>query len=142
MQAGQETFNHDAIGDTIREFERWRASRPRGARIPATLWRSATALAAVHGVSKTATALGLDYYALKKRLGDRSARASPAVEDPDPVPGFVEVSLPSTTSTFACTIEVEKLEGDAGHSKLRLELEDMALTDLDALLRSLWSRRA
>ena len=142
MQADQETFNHESIGDTIRGFERWRASRPRGARIPATLWRSATALAAVHGVSKTATALGLDYYALKKRLGERPARASPAVEGPDPAPGFIEVSLPSTTATFACTIEVEKLGGDAGHSKLRLELEDLALTDLDALLRSLWSRSA
>ena len=142
MQAGQETFNHESIGDTIREFERWRANRPRGARIPATLWRSATALAAVHGVSKTATALGLDYYALKKRLGERPARASPGLEGPDPAPGFIEVALPSTTSTVTCTIEVEKLEGDAGHSKLRLELEDLALTDLDVLLRSLWSRRA
>jgi len=142
MQAGQERFNHESIGDTVREFERWRAGRPRGARIPATLWRSATALAAVHGVSKTATALGLDYYALKKRLGGCSARASPAQERPDPTPGFVEVALPSTASTVTCTIEVEKLEGDTRRSRLRLELEGMALTDLDTLLHSLWSRSA
>ncbi len=142
MQADQETFNHEAIGDTIREFERWRASRPRGARIPATLWRSAAALAAVHGVSKTATALGLDYYALKKRLGERPTEASPAAEGPAPAPGFIEVALPSSASTVTCTIEVEKLEGDVGHAKLRLELEDLALTDLDALLRSLWNTSA
>jgi len=142
MQAGQETFNQESISDIVREFEHWRASRQRGARIPVPLWRSATALAALHGVSKTATALGLDYYALKKRLDDRSARASPALERSDPAPGFIEVALPSTASTLTCTIEVERLAGDAGHAKLRLELEDLALTDLDALLRSLWSRHA
>jgi hypothetical protein len=144
MQASQETCTHKDFSNTARDFQQWRATRRRGARIPATLWRSATSLAVVHGVSRTALALGLDYYALKKRLGARSrdASASAIARGTDPERQFVEVSLPSATSTFTCAIEVEKPGDDAGHSKLRLELEDVALGDLDALLRSVWSQRA
>ena len=144
MQASNKTFTHDEFSDTAREFRQWRAARRRGARIPADLWRSATGLAERHGVSRTSTALGLDYYALKKRLGTGSsdANAGAIVSRPDSERPFVEVSLTSAAATVTCAIEVEKLDGDVCHSKLRLELEGVALADLDALLRSVWCRRA
>jgi len=144
MQASQETFPHDEFSDTAGEFREWRATRPRGARIPAGLWRSATALAEMHGVSRTSTALGLDYYGLKKRLGAGSSDASAGaiVSRPASERRFVEVSLTSAAATVTCAIEVEKLDGDVCRSKLRLELKGVALADLDALLRSVWCGRA
>ena len=142
MRPSQETCRQEDFSKPALDFREWRATRRRGARIPAALWRSATSLAAVHGVSRTALALGLDYYALKKRLGARSGDANASAGGPDPETQFVEVSLPSATSTVTCAIEIERPEGEAGHSKLRLELEGVALTELDALLRSVWSRPA
>ena len=50
-------------------FEQWRGRSAAGAKIPATLWKSAVKLAGRHGVSRVATVLKLDYYALKRRLG-------------------------------------------------------------------------
>ena len=141
MQSSQEACRHGDFSDAVLDFQQWRASRSRGARIPPPLWQSATSLAAVHGVSRTSTALGLDYYALKKRLSAGSGDASAKANGPDRVTQFVEVPLPSATTTVTCAIEVEKRGGDTAHSKLRLELEDVTLTDLDALLRSVWSRR-
>ena len=48
-------------------FETWRQRRQGGRRIPQSLWDLAVRLASQHGVSRTATALGLDYYSLKKQ---------------------------------------------------------------------------
>lgn len=47
------------------QFQAWRARRT-AARIPQTLWALAVRLVSRHGVSRTATALGLDYDSLKK----------------------------------------------------------------------------
>jgi hypothetical protein len=41
-------------------FEAWRERRLRGRRIPQPLWDLAVQLAGQHGVSRTATALGLN----------------------------------------------------------------------------------
>jgi hypothetical protein len=51
-----------------RAFDRWRALPDRGARIPEALWLRAVGAAERHGVSRTATVLGLDYYSLQKRV--------------------------------------------------------------------------
>ena len=69
------------------QFKTWRASRPRGQRIPEELWQAATALARVHGLNPTVAALQLNYYDLQRRLhhGESGRRGSP------PLPVFVEV---------------------------------------------------
>jgi hypothetical protein len=46
-------------------FQAWRGQRKAGGRIPEALWTMAARLAKTHGVSRTAAALGLDYYRLK-----------------------------------------------------------------------------
>ncbi len=54
--------------DLVRElsrFQGWRAQRKPGGRIPQPLWTMAIRLAKVHGVSRTAAVLRLDYYRLK-----------------------------------------------------------------------------
>ena len=58
----------DILSDVESQFERWRRSRSRGTRIPATLWDAAVGAARECGVSKAAGALRLDYYKLKQRL--------------------------------------------------------------------------
>ena len=51
-----------------RRFDRWRRTRKGRSRIPEPLWASAVKAAGQYGVNKTAQALRLDYYALKKRV--------------------------------------------------------------------------
>jgi hypothetical protein len=63
-------------------FQAWQGRRKIGERIPAALWAQATRLAKVHGVSRTATALGVDHYGLKKRAG--------VALPPSSEPAFVE----------------------------------------------------
>jgi len=65
----------------------WRATRPRGQRIPTELWQAATAMARVHGIGPTVAALKINYYDLQRRLhhGAGVRRRSP------PAPLFVEV---------------------------------------------------
>ena len=64
-----------------RRFMTWRASRPRGQRIPAELWQAATALARIHGLNPTVAALKVNYYDLQRRLhrGEGGRRESPVL---------------------------------------------------------------
>jgi hypothetical protein len=75
------------LADGRTRFQAWRARRTAG-RIPQALWALAVRLVSRHGVSRTAAALGLDYYGLKKRV-------QPAA-DPAPAsgPAFVELPTP------------------------------------------------
>ena len=52
----------------------WRATRRAGQRIPEDLWQAAMDLARIHGLSRTATALKLSYYDLRRRLQAGAAR--------------------------------------------------------------------
>jgi len=56
-----------------RRFERWRRTRKVRARIPEPLWASAVKLAGRYGIHRTAKALRVDYYALKKRVEGTTA---------------------------------------------------------------------
>ena len=56
-----------ALSRAQRKIEQWRQRHRPRARIPEELWREAAQLACAHGVNRTARALRLDYYALKKR---------------------------------------------------------------------------
>jgi hypothetical protein len=56
------------LAEGKRRFERWRQSSRRGRHIPEELWSLAVGLASEHGVSKTASTLRLEYYALKRQL--------------------------------------------------------------------------
>src|SRR5215208_6891133 len=69
-------------------FQEWRGRRKRGGRIPQPLRALATRLAEVHGVSRTAAALGLDYYRLKELA---TAAATPTQASG---PTFLELTPP------------------------------------------------
>jgi len=114
-----------------RRFEHWRRSRQRGTRIPESLWASAVNLAGTYGIHRTAKALRVDDYGLKKRVEQKRAFSRGPPEDGS-VPAFVELALPTETGSGQCLLELE----DAAGSKMRVELRGFEAPDLVALTRS------
>lgn len=112
----------------------WRRTRELGTRIPESLWKLALELAARHGVSRTAIALRVDYYALKKRL---DGQTPPRRVGSGAAPAFVELTPPSLTTAGGCVIEFENVSG----AKMRIELRGIQVPDLTALGRSFWESR-
>lgn len=110
-------------------FEAWRRTQKVGARIPDRLWTLAVKLAEAHGLSRTASALKLDYSSLKKRV---ESKDSDSVSVPR---AFVEVSPPSLSASGECVVEFE----DGSGASLRVHLRGCEVPDLVALGRSFWS---
>jgi len=111
-------------------FQAWRRSRPRaGSPIPLSLWRLAVRLAKTHGISRTATALGLNYHRLQKHV-EAAARSHP----PSSEPAFVELPAPALFGK-QCLFE---LDNGAG-ATLRVQLTGFDTADVEALAHSLWS---
>jgi hypothetical protein len=108
-------------------FQAWRRGRRKaGSRIPQPLWALAVRLANAHGVSRTATVLGLDYYGLKKQVEAVAGQASS--------PAFVE--LPSSLGIGKqCLFE---LDNGAG-ATMRVQLMGYDAADVAILSRSFWS---
>ena len=111
-------------------FQAWRGERKLGERIPRPLWDLAVRLAKLHGVSRTATALGLDYYGLQRRT---RAVAAPA---PSSNPAFVEVQAPIVAGK-ECRLEFDNGAG----ATLRVHLVGYDAADVEALSRSFWNAR-
>ena len=109
-------------------FEAWRRQRQVGARIPQSLWALATRLVSRYGVSRTSSALGLDYYGLKKRA------ASPP---PSGVPSFIELRSPGTSVMTAKQCRFELANGTG--ATLRVELTSYDTADVEAIARTFWN---
>ena len=108
-------------------FEAWRQRRPLGRRIPQPLWALAVRLVRQHGLSRTATALGLDYYSLKKRV------EATAQEPPSPSPAFVELPAPLVVGKQA----LFELGNGAG-ATMRVQLLGYDAADVEAMARRFW----
>ena len=121
-----------AFGRAQRKFEQWRQRRRPRARIPEELWREAAELACAYGVNRTARALRLDYYSLKKRVAAAARSGQRAAE-------FVEI-LPGGMAAprSECEIEVE----DGSGVKMRIHLQGGDLPDVAALLGIFWEGRS
>ena len=116
-----------------RRFERWRQTRELRTRIPDSLWASAVKVAGTYGIHRTAKALRVDYYALKKRVQEEGARSRRLPQEPS-VPTFVEVARPAEASSVECILELE----DIGGAKMRVHLKGVEAPDLVALSCSFW----
>jgi hypothetical protein len=116
----------DLVRARIR-FQAWRGRRKAGAPIPQGLWDLAIRLANVHGVSRTATLLRLDYYRLKK-LADK-----PAGEPRASRPTFVEFTAPVAVAK-RCRFEFDNGSG----ATLRVQLVGYDAADIEALSRGFW----
>ena len=109
-------------------FQAWRTRRKVGTRIPRTLWAVAVRLAKTHGVCRAATALGLDYYSLKKRT------ESPATPRQADGPAFVEFTAPPMVAK-QCEVE---LDNGAG-AIMRVQLVGYDAAEIEALSRGFWN---
>lgn len=117
-----------------RRFERWRRTRKGRSRIPEPLWAAAVKAAGTYGIHRTARALRVDYYALKKRV--EGAPAVTASKVPVEAAGatFLEVPPSAWPGSGECTVELE----DGGGAKMRVHVKGFAAPDLVALSRSFW----
>ena len=111
-------------------FQAWRTRRKVGTRIPQTLWAVAARLAKTHGVCRTAAALGLDYYSLKKRA------ESPTTPRQSDGPAFVEFTAPAMVAK-QCQVELENGSG----ATMRVQLVGYDAADIEALARGFWDTR-
>jgi hypothetical protein len=108
-------------------FQAWRERRQRGRRVPQPLWDLAVQLVSKHGISRTATALGLDYYSLKKRA------AAAAQQPPSRSPAFVE--LPAPVVGKQALFELDNGTG----ATMRVQMVGYDAADLEALSRCFWN---
>ena len=108
-------------------FQAWRERRQGTRRIPQPLWDLAVRLVSQHGLSRTATALGLDYYSLKKRV------EAAAPQPPSPSSPFVELPAPLVVSKQA----LFELDNGAGATR-RVQLLGYEAADVEALARRFW----
>jgi hypothetical protein len=106
----------------------WRGQRKLGDRIPQSLWTLAVRLVKLHGVSRTATVLGVDYYSLQKRAGAAAAQGQ------SNAPAFVELPSPIVVGK-ECRLE---LDNGAG-ATMRVHLVGYDAADVEALSRSFWN---
>lgn len=106
------------------QFQAWRKQRQPGRRIPEPLWQLAVRLVSTYGLCRTATALRLDYYSLKKHV------AAAAHQPGSNGPAFVEMSVPLLVSKQA---RVELVNGTG--VTLRVHLVGYDAADLEALTR-------
>lgn len=142
VRDGGPTFSREVLPANIQrvaaKFKLWRKQKSRGERIPDRLWAAAIRLSKTHGICPVATALGLAYYDLKRRIdpgtsrrSPRPARRNPSKRSP-PAPEFVEVAL--SREKPECVLELENLRGE----KLRMVLRGASL-DVETLTRLFWS---
>jgi hypothetical protein len=110
-------------------FQAWRRGRRKASsRIPQPLWALAVRLANAHGVSRTATVLGLDYYCLKKQVEAVAGQASSSA--------FVELPSPLGIGKQGRF----ELDNGAGVT-LRVQLVGYDTADVEALARTFWSAK-
>jgi hypothetical protein len=117
-----------------RRFEQWRRTRKGRERIPEPLWVAAVKVAAKYGIHRTAKALRVDYYALKKRTDRASAVTAGKASAAAAGARFLELPAAPWVGSGECTLELE----DAGGAKMRVHLKGFGAPDLAALSRSFW----
>lgn len=115
-------------------FELWRKTRKRCSPIPEPLWRSAAKLVREHGLHRTARTLRLNYYSLKKRLGAIEGLPCGSPQKAT----FVELLPAESSSSCACTIEMENARGE----KMRMHLPGLDSPELTVLMQSFWRTRS
>ena len=129
--SSKETRDLPADLERVRQrFEGWRRTRPERARISDSLWAAAVKAAGSHGICRTAKALRIDYYSLKRRLEQSSAGTQGRSQA-----NFLELPPLAPASLGECTVEWE----DAAGSTMRVHLKGFPAPDLAALGRSFWS---
>ena len=126
-----------ALSTARRQFDHWRSQQPnKRTRLPEELWQQAVALAKEHGLNKTARALNVKYYSLKKHLDQAGASGLvPAKAEPD----FIEL-LPGTMTPGGVECMIEWADGH--NATVRMHIKGAGLSELTALASVFRSGRA
>lgn len=133
--ARTEKVTAEVLSSLKQQFDRWRAARRVGQRIPPQLWDAAVSATAEHGAYRVARALNLDYAVLKRRAAQAGTSGSV------PRPRFVELVAPqglpmrAPASESQCVVEMANARG----AMMRLQLRGNALAGLPALCQAFWS---
>jgi hypothetical protein len=99
-----------------------------GSRIPQSLWRLAVRLVSKHGLSRTAGALRIDYYSLKKQT------EAAAQDKPSSGPAFVELPAPGVVGK-QCLFELTNRAG----GRIRLQLWGYDANEIETVAGTLWT---
>jgi hypothetical protein len=127
MRTKQPAKSPVALSAASERFNQWRSRHRKRTRLPKELWRQAAGLAGEHGLNKTARALGLDYYSLKKHLEQMTTEELiPAKAEAN----FIELlGGAMTPGLIECTIEWT----DGGDSTVRMHIKGAGLSELASL---------
>jgi len=117
-----------------RQFEGWRGTCKVRSRIPEPLWVAAVKVAGMYGIHRTAKALRINYYALKKRVEEAPAVTAGKMLERASGATFLELPAPAWPGCGECTLELENASG----AKMRVHLKGVEAPDLAALSRSFW----
>ena len=126
---GREVSKTRALAALRRRFEAWRRTGRKGRRIPEPLWRAATELARELGSYRVATALGLDYSYVKRRVDAQPLAVVSPVEAPA---AFVELRVADVIGQAPCVVEFEGRRG-----KLTIRLGEFCEAQVMALVEAL-----
>ena len=127
MRTRQRSELPNDLAQARSRLQAWREQRQGARRIPQPLWDLAVRLVRQHGLSRTATALGLDYYSLKKHV------EAVAQRPPSPSSAFVELPAPLVVGKQA----LFELDNGAG-ATMRVQLLGYDAADVEALARRFW----
>jgi len=116
------------LSRAAQRFEEWRRNRTTHG-IPAELWSLAADLGARYGVSRTARALRVQYYALKKRIDNAAATSETDVTVTPPA--FLEILTAPTATASECLVEFESPSG----AKMRIQVKSASILNLAELSR-------
>ena len=115
-----------------KKFGAWRRSRKVVSRIPDDLWELAVDAAREVGVNQASRALGLEYYALKKRLSASADR--PVLE----ASSFVEFDSSAPPFFTEWAVEMENASG----ARMRVAVRSLAGPDVVGLCRPFWGEES
>ena len=113
-------------------IDQWRSTRSKLGEMPEHLWEEAGRFARRFGINPVASALGLNYYALKERAESSSKDEASA---PATSPTFIQFEYPGSPS--GCLVE---LEGPGGW-KMTIHLSAAAPIDLGSLVTAFRAQR-
>jgi hypothetical protein len=122
----RKSVSASSLSHLSQRFVAWRNKRVKGERIPASLWNAAVQMAEVHGVNHTARTLQLDYYSLKKRMGNASNGLARSA--------FVELPASVLPAANECLIEWE----DRAGGRMRMHVKGPYVPDVIAMSRCFW----
>jgi len=118
-----------ALSQARHQLDLWRSQQPnKRTRLPKEFWQQAVTLAKEHGLNKTARALNVKYYSLKKHLDQADAAASVSSKAE---PHFIEL-MPDTITPGGVECTIEWVEGHNA-TTVRMHIKGVGLSELTAL---------